>query len=318
LSLPVEFGGDGFGHTELAVVLEEFGRALVPGPFLPTVVLAAGALLESGDVRLAGEILPGVATGRTIATLATFERDGRWRTQGFATRAERIDGAWRLHGEKVHVLSAVASDVMVVSASCAEGPTLFLVDTDADGVTVEDLRVLDLTRRSGRVSFSGAAARPLGEIGAASKILDRVLCRATTALAAEQVGIARACLDASVSYAKERVQFGRVIGSFQAVKHKCADMFVRLELASAAASDAARTLDGFDDHLPSETAAAIAHATCSEAAMFAATENIQVHGGIGFTWEHPAHLYFRRAKADQLMFGGPAEYFERVLVALEG
>ena len=163
------------------------------------------------------------------------------------------------------------------------------------------------------LEFSDTPATLIGTAGAAGPALDAVLDRAMTALAAEQAGAARACLEASAAYARERHQFGRPIGSFQAVKHKCADMLVKVELAQAAATEAARAAAGDPDAAPLAQAAAVAHAVCSESLMFVAAENIQVHGGIGFTWEHPAHLYFRRAKASQLMFGGPGFYFEHLL-----
>ncbi len=163
------------------------------------------------------------------------------------------------------------------------------------------------------LQFSDTPATLIGAAGAAGPALDAVLDLAMTAVAAEQAGAARACLEASAAYARERHQFGRAIGSFQAVKHKCADMLVKVELAQAAATEAARAAAGDPDAAPLPQAAAVAHAVCSESLMFVAAENIQVHGGIGFTWEHPAHLYFRRAKASQLMFGGPGFYFEHLL-----
>ncbi|HMD23944.1 MAG TPA: acyl-CoA dehydrogenase family protein, partial [Streptosporangiaceae bacterium] len=182
-----------------------------------------------------------------------------------------------------------------------------------DTLTRTALRTLDLTRPMAALQFSDTPATLIGAAGAGAAALDAVLDLAMTALAAEQAGAARACLEASAAYARERHQFGRPIGSFQAVKHKCADMLVKVELAQAAATEAARAAAGDPDAAPLPQAAAVAHAVCSESLMFVAAENIQVHGGIGFTWEHHAHLYFRRAKASQLMFGGPGFYFEHLL-----
>ena len=168
------------------------------------------------------------------------------------------------------------------------------------------------------LELADTPARLIGAAGTAGQALEAVLDRAMTALAAEQAGAARACLEASAAYARERHQFGRAIGSFQAVKHKCADMLVKVELAQAAATEAARAAAGDPDAAPLREAAAVAHVVCSEGFMFVAMENIQVHGGIGFTWEHPAHLYFRRAKASQLMFGGPGVYYEHLLRTQRG
>ena len=314
LAVPEHHGGAGFGQVELGVALRELGRALVPGPFFSSVVLGAGALLAAQDESAMAAHLPGIAAGTTLATLAVIETDGQWRTHGFTTRArEDAEASWTLDGEKSLVLDAVGADLYVVAADTPHGPGLFLVESGAAGLEVTGLRALDPTRRVGRLTLTGTPAAALGRPGNGTAALEHLLDRATAALAAEQVGAARACLEMSVAYARQRVQFGRPIGSFQAVKHMCADMFTRLEVAEAAATEAARAVDGLPDAPPAGEAAAVAHAVCSEAFMFIAQQPIQVHGGIGFTWEHPAHLYFRRAKVSQLMFGGPAVYYERLL-----
>jgi alkylation response protein AidB-like acyl-CoA dehydrogenase len=315
LTLPAEHGGDGFGAVELRVVLEEMGRALLPSPFLATVVLAATALVASGDEAAAAAHLPAIASGKTTATLAVAEDDGLWQTGRLRTTAtpEGDGDGWTLDGEKALVLDGATADVVLVVAGTDRGPTLFAVAGDDAGLTRTPLRTLDPTRRLARLTFAGVQAVPVGTVGGAAPVVDRVLDVATTALAAEQVGAARACLEAATGYARERMQFGRPIGSFQAVKHKCADMFVRLQLADAAATEAADALAGVEGTPEPGVAAAVAHVVCSEAFMFVAAENIQVHGGIGFTWEHPAHLYYRRAKSSQLLFGGPAVYHERLL-----
>ncbi|MCU1616278.1 MAG: putative acyl-CoA dehydrogenase [Frankiales bacterium] len=316
LTLPPDHGGDGFGAPELQVVLEEQGRALLPSPYFSTVVLAATALAASGDEAAQATHLPAIGAGTTTATLAVAEADGSWRTDRPATTAVRAGSGWTLSGTKQLVVDGATADVVLVVAGTDAGPGLFAVAGDDPGLTRTPLRTLDPTRRIARLEFADAAAVPVGAPGAAGAVVDRVLDVATAALAAEQVGAARACLEAAVGYARERVQFGRAIGSFQAVKHKCADMFVRVQLADAAATEAAAALAGGEGLPDPGVAAAVAHVVCSEAFMFVAAENIQVHGGIGFTWEHPAHLYFRRAKSSQLLFGGPAAYHERLLARL--
>lgn len=315
LSLPTPYG-EGYGMEVLSVVLGELGRFVVPGPFFSTVVLAAGALVASGDQAAMEKHLPGIAAGSTVATLAVIEPDGHWRHEGFTVTAVRNGDTWSLSGTKAIVPDLLSADVVLVAATTPEGDALFAVETAATGVERTALRTLDITRRIGRLDLDGASATLVGAPGALQGTLDAVLDRATAALAAEQVGGAEACLEMAVDYAKVREQFGRRIGSFQAIKHKCADMFARIELGRAAATEAARAVDGREDAPPAGEAAAVAHSVCSEAFMFVAMETIQVHGGIGFTWEHPAHLYFRRAKADQLMFGGPATYYERLLERL--
>jgi alkylation response protein AidB-like acyl-CoA dehydrogenase len=315
LALPEEYGGDGFGFTELQVILEEMGRFLVPSPFLASVVLAAGAILATGDEVAAKAYLPGIASGKTTAALAVAESAGQWSFAKLAAtaRPNAADGGWRLTGTKQFVLHGATAGLLVIAAHTEQGPSFFAVQAGASGLTRTALRTLDLTRPMATVALTDTPATLIGTAGAAGQALEAVLDRAMTALAAEQAGAARACLEASASYARERHQFGRPIGSFQAVKHKCADMLVKVELAQAAATEAARAASGHQDAAPLPQAAAVAHAVCSENFMFVAAENIQVHGGIGFTWEHPAHLYFRRAKASQLMFGGPGFYFEHLL-----
>jgi alkylation response protein AidB-like acyl-CoA dehydrogenase len=326
LALPEEYGGDGFSFAELQVVLEEIGRFLVPSPFLPSVVLAAGAILATGDQVAAQAYLPGIASGKTTAALAVAESGGLWSFGQLSASARPVKGdseggmgrragggGWLVTGTKQFVLHGATADLLVVAAHTDSGPSFFAVEGDAPGLTRTALRTLDLTQPMATLALDEVPATLIGAAGAAGPALEAVLDRAMTALAAEQTGAARACLEASAAYARERVQFGRPIGSFQAVKHKCADMLVKVELAQAAATEAARAASGAPDASPLPVASAVAHVVCSESFMFVAMENIQVHGGIGFTWEHPAHLYFRRAKASQLMFGGPGVYFEHLL-----
>ncbi|MCU1627809.1 MAG: putative acyl-CoA dehydrogenase [Pseudonocardia sp.] len=314
LTVPAEHGGDGLGLVELGVVLEEMGEALLPSPFLSTVVLAATAVVASGDVAAAERLLPAIAAGTLTATLAVPDHAGSWDV-GAGLRVTATGGRTGavLDGIAPIVLDGATADVVLVVADGPDGPALHVIDGDAPGLARTPLRTLDPTRRMARLDLDGVHAEPVGDPASLTAVLDRVLDVATTALAAEQVGGARACLAASARYATERMQFGRPIGTFQAVKHKCADMYTRVQVADAAAREAARAVDGIEGAPAAGIAAAVAHSVCSEAFMAVAAENIQVHGGIGFTWEHPAHLYYRRAKASQLLFGGPAVYHERLL-----
>ncbi|BBX28449.1 acyl-CoA dehydrogenase family protein [Mycolicibacterium alvei] len=315
MAIPVDYGGDGCGFRELRVVLEEMGRALLPSPFFSTVVLASSALLASGDAAACATYLPRIAAGELTATVAVAETDGLWRTDALHTRAVPAENNWTVSGRKMFVVDGATADLILVVAATEAGPGLFAVEAEQAGLTRHPMTTLDMTRHQAVVSFDHTPAVLVGEPGQAAALIEHVLDLAMTGLAAEQCGAARACLEAATDYARERTQFGRPIGSFQAVKHKCADMLVRVSLADSASLEAADAADGVPDAPRLGVAAAVAHSVCSEALMFVASENIQVHGGIGFTWEHPAHLYFRRAKASQLCFGGPAVYHERVLQA---
>jgi alkylation response protein AidB-like acyl-CoA dehydrogenase len=301
LTIPEEFGGAGGSFVELGIVLEEMGRSLLCAPFFATAVLAANALLHSGDKAAMSDYLPGIASGDTVATVAFVEDAGRWDAEGIQMPAERDGGQWRLTGAKTFVLDGHTADVLIVAARTVDGVSLFAVSAAADGLRRAALRTLDETRKQARVEFSSTPARLIGAIGAGWTTLASVLDLAAVALAAEQVGGAQRCLDMAVEYAKQRVQFGRPIGSFQAVKHKCADMLLEVETAKSAAYYAMWAAAGESDDL--SVVASLAKAHCSDAYFHVAAENIQVHGGIGFTWEHPAHLYFKRAKSSQLLFG---------------
>jgi alkylation response protein AidB-like acyl-CoA dehydrogenase len=311
LALPDDYGGDGFGLTELGVVLEETGAALLCSPFFATVALAAQALLASADEAACARYLPGIAAGRTTATLAATEGSASWDPAMVSARAELTAEGWALSGAKSFVIDGTTADLVLVVARSTAGPSLFAVDRGAPGLRVAPMTTLDDTRAMATLALDQVPAVLVGAEGRGGGLMSRVLDLACVALAAEQAGGARRCLEMSAGYARTRYQFGRPIGSFQAVKHKCADMLVRVELAEATAREAARLAD--EDAPEFAVAAATAHITCSKAYMFAAAENIQVHGGIGFTWEHPAHLYFRRAKSSELLFGGPAVYHERLL-----
>jgi alkylation response protein AidB-like acyl-CoA dehydrogenase len=308
LVVPEEFGGSGYGYVELIVVLEEMGRALLPAPYFSTVALAANALLHSGDDAAKKELLPGIAGGETIATLAFTEPSGRWDEAGITMRATRDGDGWSLAGTKSFVLDGHTAGLVLVAARTDAGVSLFAVPGDADGLTRTPLSTMDQTRKQAKLDFDGTPARLVGTDGEGWAVLQRVLDLAAVALAAEQVGGAQRCLEMAVEYAKVRVQFGRPIGSFQAIKHKCADMLLEVESAKSAAYYAGWCASELNDELPAM--ASLAKAYCSEAYFHAAAENIQIHGGIGFTWEHPAHLYFKRAKSSELLFGDPTYHRE--------
>jgi alkylation response protein AidB-like acyl-CoA dehydrogenase len=308
LIVPEDCGGSGYSYVELIVVLEEMGRSLLCAPYFSTVVLAANTLIHSGDDAAKKQHLPGIASGDTIATLAFTEDNGRWDESGITMVATAAGDGWSLNGHKMYVLDGHVANLIIVAARTGKGVSLFTVDADAAGLSRTALQTMDQTRKQARLEFDNTPATLLGADGDGWKVLERVLDLAAVALAAEQVGGAQKCLDMSVEYAKVRVQFGRPIGSFQAIKHKCADMLLEVESAKSAAYYAAWCAAELNDELPS--VASLAKAYCSEAYFHAAAENIQIHGGIGFTWEHPAHLYFKRAKSSELLFGDPTYHRE--------
>jgi alkylation response protein AidB-like acyl-CoA dehydrogenase len=308
LTIPEEFGGSGFTYVELLVVLEEMGAALLCAPFFSSVVLAANALLTSGDDEAKKSYLPGIASGETIATLAITEDNGKWDFGGIECKAEKLGDGWVLDGHKMFVLDGHVANLIIVAARSSAGVSLFAVPGDAAGLTRTPLPTMDQTRKQARLEFSGTPATLIGTDGGAEPGLTKTLDLAAVALAAEQVGGAQHVLDASVEYAKTRIQFGRPIGSFQAIKHKCADMLLEVESAKSAAYYAAWAAAEDSDELP--VVASLAKSYCSEAYFHAAAENIQIHGGIGFTWEHPAHLYFKRAKSSELFLGDPSYHRE--------
>jgi alkylation response protein AidB-like acyl-CoA dehydrogenase len=308
LIVPEEHGGQGFGYVELIVVLEEMGRSLLCAPYFSTVVLAANTLIQSGDDAAQKQWLPGIAAGETIATLALTEPNGRWDEEGVELTAAKEGDGWVLNGTKSFVLDGHTADLVIVAGRTGSGVSLFTVPADASGLTRTALSTMDQTRKQAKLDFAGVPATLIGEEGQGWTVLSRVLDLAAVALAAEQVGGAQMCLDMAVQYAKDRVQFGRPIGSFQAIKHKCADMLLEVESAKSAAYYAGWCAAELNDELPA--CASLAKAYCSDAYFHAAAENIQIHGGIGFTWEHPAHLYFKRAKSSELLFGDPTYHRE--------
>ena len=308
LAIPEEFGGSGYGYIELGIVLEEMGRALLCAPFFSTVVLAANTLLHSGDDAAKAAHLPGIASGETIAALAFTEPSGKWDESGITMQATPAGDGWTLTGTKMYVIDGHTATLIIVAARTAKGVSLFAVDGDASGLTRTALSTMDQTRKQARLEFDGTPATLVGADGEGWTTLSTVLDLAAVGLAAEQVGGAQKVLEMAVEYAKVCVQFGRPIGSFQAIKHKCADMLLEVESAKSAAYYGMWCASEMNDELPS--VASLAKAYCSEAYFHATAENIQIHGGIGFTWEHPAHLYFKRAKSSELLFGDPTYHRE--------
>jgi alkylation response protein AidB-like acyl-CoA dehydrogenase len=308
LAIPEEFGGSGYTYVELIVVLEEMGRALLCAPYFSSVALAANLLLVSGDDAAQKEYLPGIANGSTIATVALAEPSGRWDEAGVTLEASGSGDKWTLTGEKLYVLDGHTADLILVAARTGAGVSVFAVDQAASGLTATPLSTMDQTRKQARITFSSTPGRLVGREGEGWAAISKMLDLAAVALAAEQVGGAQRVLDMSVEYAKNRIQFGRPIGSFQAIKHKCADMLLEVESAKSAAYYAGWAAAEDSDELP--VVASLAKSYCSEAYFHAAAENIQIHGGIGFTWEHPAHLYFKRAKSSELLFGDPTYHRE--------
>ncbi len=310
LHIPEEYGGSGFGYVELGIVLEEMGRSLLCAPFFSSVVLAANTLIHSGDEAAKKAYLPGIASGETIATLAYTEPSGKWDESGITMQASGTAGSYTLTGTKMFVIDGHTANLLIVAARTGAGVSLFAVDGDAAGVTRTALSTMDQTRKQAKIEFANTPATLIGAEGKGWDILSTVLDLAAVGLAAEQVGGAQKVLDMAVEYAKVRVQFGRPIGSFQAIKHKCADMLLEVESAKSAAYYGLWCASEMNDELPS--VASLAKAYCSEAYFHATAENIQIHGGIGFTWEHPAHLYFKRAKSSELMFGDPTYHREQL------
>jgi len=318
LTIPEEYGGLGMSYLDLYPLMEEMGRALLCSPFFSTVCLGANALLLGGSDAQKKRHLPEIAAGETTATLAYTEKNNRMGANGVAATYSRDGSNYILRGEKSYVLDGHTADLVVVAARAenskgAEGVSLFLAPGDADGLKRAWLPTMDQTRRLASIELRDLVVPPdalLGEEGRGWSLCERTLDLARIALAAEQVGAAEMCLEMSVEYAKVRKQFGRPIGSFQAIKHKCADMLMMVESARSAAFYASALAGQGEPDL--QEAASSAKAFCSDTFFHCAAENIQIHGGIGFTWEHAAHMYFKRAKSAEVLLGTPSCHRERV------
>ena len=311
-TIPEAHGGAGFGYLELCVIAEELGRSLAPTPFSSTIYLAAEALLLAGSEVQKKRWLPRIAQGNAIGCFALAEGAHAATAANLTTRAE----GGRVTGTKLPVMDGDVADFAVLAAAEPGGRTgLFLVDLKGAGVTRTSLTTVDPTRSHARVVFDGAAAEPLGAPGAGWPLVERLLDRAAVLVAFEQLGGAQAALDMAREYAIGRFAFGRQIASFQAIKHKLADMYVAVELARSNAYYGAWALSKDAPELP--VAAATARVAATEAYYQAAKENIQVHGGMGFTWEFDCHLHYRRAKLTGLMLGSARRWKDLLVARLE-
>jgi len=309
MHIPEAYGGAGFGLMETGIVLEELGRTVAVVPYFSSVVLGATAVMLAGSDEQKTEVLPLVGAGEMRLALAITEEGRGWDPADIALEATADGDSVVLVGTKSYVVDGHSADRLVVSAREGAGVSLFLVETDIPHLARRRIETMDQTRQQATVTFDGVrvpATNRLGPAGSGTETLEALYDIAAAMLAFEEVGGAQRCLEMSVEYAKVRLQFGRPIGSFQAIKHRCADMLVEVESARSAAYYAGWAAAEASSELL--VAAPTAKACCSDAYFFCAAENIQVHGGIGFTWEHDAHLYFKRAKTSQLMFGDSGEW----------
>jgi alkylation response protein AidB-like acyl-CoA dehydrogenase len=315
IHIPEPYGGAGFGMVELCIVTEEMGRALLCAPYFSTAVLATNAILNAGTEAQQASLLPDLASGRRLAALAVTEPSGQWDPYSIELVATPVADGFLLEGAKSYVVDGNVADLLIVAGrfpgtTRSEGPALFTVRADASGVERRLLESMDPTRKLARIDFHGVHAELLGNVNDGAKPLVRTLDQAAIALANETVGGAQTLFDSAVNYTKLRVQFGRTIGSFQAIKHKCADMLLEMELAKSAAYYAAQAAAADDPEWPA--LACLAKAAASEMYLRIAAECIQIHGGIGFTWDNDTHLWFKRAKSSEVLLGQP--YYHRELL----
>lgn len=311
IHIPELYGGGGFGMVELCIVTEELGRSLLCAPYFSTAVLAANAIMNAGTEAQKSALLPDIAKGARLATLAITEPDGNWDPASIKTVAARDADGYRLDGVKSYVVDGHVADLLIVAARATEGLALFTLDANGTGVQKRLLESMDPTRKLARIDFRGAHANLLGNVDGGAKAICRTLDQAAIALANEMVGGAQTMLDSAVGYAKLRVQFGRTIGSFQAIKHKLADMLLDVELAKSAAYYAAQAAAIGDPEWPA--LASLAKAGASETYLQSAIECIQIHGGIGFTWDNDTHLWFKRAKSSESFLGQPSYHRELLM-----
>jgi alkylation response protein AidB-like acyl-CoA dehydrogenase len=319
LVYPEQYGGAGLGFVDLTVLMEEMGRVVMPGPYFSTSILGGLAILEAGSAAQKDEWLTKIAAGEAKATLAWTEPSARWDAAGVTTTARTAGGGWGLSGTKLFVPDAHLADVLVVAARTSEsarpedGVSLFLLRKDAPGLEVKLLPTMDQTRKLCEVTLRDARVSGdavLGQRDAGWAPLARVIQRATVALCAEMCGGAQRVLEMTTEYAKIRVAFGKPIGSYQGVKHRAADMLVDVENAKSLTYYAAWAVD--ENAMEAPLAASMAKAYASDAFRRVAGAGIQLHGGIGFTWEHDLHLYFKRAKSSEFTFGDATWHRERV------
>lgn len=332
LHIPEQYGGLGLGLVELSILLEQMGRYLLCAPFYSTACLATPALLLGANQQLKEQWLPAIAAGASTATLA-FAGDNRWDAAGVQAVVQPCANGYRLNGQYLQVVDGVQAELLIVavrspSSRGEAGISLFALPAATPGVVRHSLPTLDQTRHLARIELHDvelSAAQLLGEFGESGPLLREVLQIACIGLAAEQVGGAQQALDLTLAYTRERQQFGRAIASFQAVKHRCADLMLELECARSAAYYAAcvaqeRLDPQGDPSVRSElaVAAATAQIHASEAFFHGAADAIQLHGGVGFTWEYDPHLYFKRARASEQFLGAPALHRERLAAQILG
>lgn len=322
LTIPEAYGGYGLSYTDLIPLLEAMGRYMLCSPFFSSICMGANSILEAGTEEQKTKWLPDIAAGTSRATLAFTEAGGTWCADDIQTTYTRSESGFVLNGAKHYVLDGHTAHLLIVAAR-AEGSTgengvsLFTVDPSSKGMTISAIKNLDQTRKQANVTLEKTQLESAAQLGAGDldwSVVQRILDLAGVALSLEQVGCAERCLQTAVDYAKIREQFNRPIGSFQAIKHKCADMLVLVESARSAAWYAAWSAtqdEGLAD------AASQAQSYCSDALYTCAAESIQIHGGIGFTWEHEAHLYFKRAQSSKVLLGTPENHRERIAQALE-
>jgi alkylation response protein AidB-like acyl-CoA dehydrogenase len=316
IHLPQDYGGAGFGMVELGIVMEELGRSLLCAPYFSSAVLAANAILNAGTEAQKATLLAPIARGERLATLAVTELNGDWDPRAIELKATAVSDGYLLEGTKSYVVDGHIAELLVVAARTPPtagraGLALFTVPADARGIERRLLKTMDATRKLARIDFHGTHADLLGTLDDGARALSRTLDQAAVALANEMVGGAQAVLESAVNYAKLRVQFGRTIGSFQAIKHKCSDMLLDVELAKSAAYAAAQSAAVDDSEW--SALACIAKAAASEAYLRAATDCIQIHGGVGFTWDNDTHLWFKRAKSSEVFLGLPSYHRELLM-----
>ena len=314
--IPEAYGGSGFGYGELGIVLEEMGRNLLCAPFFSTAVLATTAILNAGTEDQKKALLPGIASGDTTATLAFSEDSGLNDAASIAMTATPSGGTWRLEGSKSFVLDGHTADLIVVLARQPgsrgeDGLSFFTVAADASGLERRLLKTMDETRKLARLTFNGIEARLLGAAGGAAAAFAKTMQQTIVCLANEMVGGADRLREDALAYTKMRMQFGRSIASFQTTKHKAADMLVDVEMAKSAAYYAAAALDEGDEEMPA--LASLAKACASEAYLQTAIHAVQMHGGIGFTWDNDTHLWFKRAKSSEILFGDANLHREKMM-----
>lgn len=314
--IPEAYGGQGFGFVELGIVVEEMGRALLCAPYFASTVLAATAILNAGTEEQKQTLLPDIASGETIATLAYTEDNGVSGTDGVELTATASGDGFTLDGHKSFVLDGHTAGLIVVLArkpgsSGDDGLSLFAVKGDAAGLDRTLLQTLDPTRKQARLTFKNVEAQLIGDEGAAAAPMAKTLDQATACLANEMVGGAERLRESALEYSQLRVQFGRAIGSFQALKHRSADMLLEVEMAKSAAYYATAAAD--DDAENLAPAVSLAKAAAADAYMQAAITTVQMHGGIGFTWDNDTHLWFKRAKSSEVFLGTANEHRERLI-----